>query len=278
MRIHSHKKSALVWLACLAASLLPTLADDAANNTTAKTREGPSADKSHYDLFHPTPRSLMRELNTDRPDKTESPITVDAGHFQIEADILSYSYDRRNPAHDATRVESISIAPVNLKLGLCNRVDAQLILQTYNSVRIHDRAAGTVETHRGFGDVIPRVKVNFWGNDGGPTAFGVMPFVKLPTNQDQLGNHSVEGGIIFPFAMDLPAGWDVGAMTEFDFNRNSTGGGYHPEFVNSITFGHGIVGRLAGYVEFFSAVSTERNSPWVGTADEIGRASCRERV
>lgn len=40
-------------------------------------------DKSMYTLFRQTPRSQMRELTTDRPDKTESPITVDAGHFQI---------------------------------------------------------------------------------------------------------------------------------------------------------------------------------------------------
>jgi len=62
----------------------------------------------------------MREMNTDRPDKTESPFTVDTGHFQIEADILSYGYDRYNPAHTDTRVETVAIAPVNLKLGVRN--------------------------------------------------------------------------------------------------------------------------------------------------------------
>ncbi len=40
-------------------------------------------DKSGYDLFHPTPRDLMREMSTDRPDQTESPYTVYAGHFQV---------------------------------------------------------------------------------------------------------------------------------------------------------------------------------------------------
>jgi hypothetical protein len=41
-------------------------------------------DKSGYTLFRPTPEALLRELTSDRPDKTESPITVDAGHFQLE--------------------------------------------------------------------------------------------------------------------------------------------------------------------------------------------------
>ena len=51
--------------------------------------DAPAPDKSHYHLFNPTPRELMREFNTDRPDKTESPYTVDAGHFQFEMDVLN---------------------------------------------------------------------------------------------------------------------------------------------------------------------------------------------
>jgi hypothetical protein len=51
-------------------------------------------DKSGYHLFHPTPRDLMRPLSTDRPDQTESPYTVDAGHFQIEMDLANGTLDR----------------------------------------------------------------------------------------------------------------------------------------------------------------------------------------
>src|SRR6266446_6657894 len=77
-------------------------------------------DKSQYTLLNPTPREWMREMSTDRPDKTESAFTVDAGHFQVEADILNYTYDRYNPARTDTRVETVRIAPMNLKVGLCN--------------------------------------------------------------------------------------------------------------------------------------------------------------
>lgn len=239
----------------------------AASCTSVRSDEGKSAEKSRFTLFNPTPRELMREMSTDRPDKTESAYTVDAGHFQIEADILNYSYDRHNPARADVRVESVAIAPMNLKVGLCNSVDFQLILETYNSVRVHDRAAGTVETHRGFGDAIPRLKWNIWGNDAGPTALALMPYVKLPTNQDGLGNNSVEGGLIVPLAVELPYGWGMGLMTEFDIIRDEVGRGHHVEFVNSITFAHDICGNLSGYVEFWSAVSTESGSDWTGSVD-----------
>ena len=224
-------------------------------------------EKSQFNLFNPTPHELMREMSTDRPDKTESPYTVDAGHFQIEMDVLNYAYDRYNGEPGNVSIESVSIAPMNLKVGLWNRADFQLVLETYNHVRVHNNAAGTVDQSRGFGDIIPRFKFNLWGNDGGTTALAVMPYVKLPTNQDDLGNNSVEGGVIVPLAVSLPAGWGMGLMTQLDFLRDEASDGYHPSFVNSITFSHDIVGNLGGYVEFFSEVSTEDEDDWVGTID-----------
>lgn len=229
--------------------------------------DGNMPDKSQYTLFNPTPRELMREMSTDRPDKTESPYTVDAGHFQVEADILNYTYDRHNTDFSNTRVESLSIAPINLKVGLRNNVDLQLVIETYTSVRAHDVSTGAVEKNRGFGDIIPRLKWNIWGNDGGPAALAVMPFVKLPTNQDDLGNNSVEGGVIVPLAVQLPYDWSMGLMTELDWVHDSVGSGHHAEFVNTITLGRDIIGDLAGYAEFFSLVSTESGSDWVGTVD-----------
>jgi hypothetical protein len=225
------------------------------------------ADKSQYTLFNPTPRELMREMSTDRPDKTESPYTVDAGHFQFEMDLVSYTCDRESTGGVDTRVDAWAIAPINLKVGLCNKVDLQVVVETWNYARTKMSGGGATVHQRGFGDITTRLKYNFWGNDGGKTAFAAMPFVKLPTNQDDLGNNSVEGGVILPLAVELPRGFGMGLMTEFDFNRDATGDGYHTEFVNSITFSRDIVGNLGGYVEFFSLVSTERGTDWIGTVD-----------
>jgi hypothetical protein len=251
-------------LAALSAGLcfLPAPSTLGADNPTPIT-----ADKSGYHLFKPTPRDLMRDMSTDRPDKTESPHTVDAGHFQIEVDLLNYTHDRHNPERASVRVDSLSIAPVNLKVGLCNRVDFQVILETYNHVRVHDRDTGTIRRYQGFGDVIPRMKINVWGNDGGLTAFAVMPYAKLPTSQDNLGNPSVEGGVILPLGVELPNEISMGLMTQFDCVRDQPGDGHHAEFVNTITFSRDLIGNLGGYVEFFSAVSAEDNSPWIGTVD-----------
>src|SRR5579872_1736511 len=54
----------------------------------------PKPDKNGYTLWNRTPDDLMRPLSTDRPDTTDTPLTVDAGHVQLEMDFLSYTYDR----------------------------------------------------------------------------------------------------------------------------------------------------------------------------------------
>ena len=226
-----------------------------------------AADKSGYTLFNPTPRELMREMSTDRPDKTESAYTVDAGHYQVEMDVFSYAVDRYNGIPGDHRSEALAIAPMNLKVGLRNNVDLQVVLQPYISLREHNIAARVVDERRGFGDVIPRLKVNLWGNDGGTTALALMPYVKLPTNTDRVGNSSVEGGLIVPFAVALPQEVNLGLMTQFDIVRDDSGWAHHAEFVNTITVSREIVGAVSGFVEFYSSVSTESGSEWIGTFD-----------
>jgi hypothetical protein len=91
--------------------------------------------------------------------------------------------------------------------------------------------------------------------------------MKFPTGTGGLDNSSIEGGAIFPFSMTLPAKFELGMQTGVVVLRNESGANYHEEFVNSITFSREIAGKLSGYCEFFSSVSTERDSSWVGTAD-----------
>src|SRR4051794_4246357 len=64
-------------------------------------------DKSQFTFFNPTPVDQMREMNTDRPDATESPYTVDAGHFQVEFSLVEYTYDRTN----GVETEGFSVLP-----------------------------------------------------------------------------------------------------------------------------------------------------------------------
>lgn len=95
------------------------------------------AEKSGFNLFRPTPDALLRDMATDRPDKTESAYTVDAGHYQLEMDLLTYTYDRAEPE----TVKALAVAPANFKVGVLNNVDLQIIAEIYNIQETKDRTA-----------------------------------------------------------------------------------------------------------------------------------------
>src|SRR5437667_370545 len=56
----------------------------------------PEVDKSVFNLFNPTPTKHLRGLDTDGPGSTESPYTVDAGHFQVEMTLVGYTSERQS--------------------------------------------------------------------------------------------------------------------------------------------------------------------------------------
>lgn len=228
--------------------------------------QGTNPEKEDYTLFNPTPRELMRELSTDRPDKTESPYTVDAGHFQVEADILTHTYDRNKKNGEDTRTRGWSTGIMNLKAGLTSSTDLQVVVDSYVRETVTDRVAGTRERTDGFGDVTVRLKYNLWGNDGGDSALGLLPFIKLPTNSNDLGNDDVEGGLAVPYALDLGDGYGLGLMTEVDILRDEDDQGYSPSFINTATIGVDLSEEAAAYFE----LATERNTDireWLVTFD-----------
>ena len=234
--------------------------------TAGEPRSGESANASSDPSLATTSSSSLREMSTDRPDQTESPYTVDAGHFQIELDFVNYTSDHDTSSGGDLRTRVVSFAPVNLKMGLLHNVDLQLMVDPRVEIRTEDRVAGTVTRVEGFGDITTRLKINFWGNDGGRTAFAIMPFVKWALSESAIRNGETEGGVILPFSMELPGGWGLGAMTEVDFVSDGTGG-YETEFVNSITFARDLTSRLGGYVEFFTVLSRAPGFKWQGQFD-----------
>lgn len=224
-------------------------------------------DKSAYHLFHPTPDRLLREFDSDRPDKTQSPHTLDAGRFQVELGLLGYTYDRHNIEHLPVTSRTWTTGDsATLRMGLLEWAELQLTTTFYQSVRETDRVSRESTRTQGIGDLFITLKTNIWGNDSGDTAGGAAFFVKTPTASHGLGNGKVEGGVIFLFASELPGSIDFSLNSGVGIST-SDGGGYHADIVNIITLGHEIAGAWSGYLEFFSSVPTDQSREWKGTVD-----------
>ena len=208
----------------------------------------------------------MRELSADRPDKTDSPFTVDAGHFQLEMDFANVTWNRdRAGMHPVDTVE-YEISPALLKLGLLNNLDLQLAMTHYRAGKSVDTITGERHTLVGWDDLTPRLKWNLVGNDGGFLSLALLPFVKVPTGSHAISNGAAEGGVKIPYAFDVP-GWEIGFQSEYSLGRNSDLPGYHWKYANSVSVGHSIVGKLSYFVEFYGEETTEPGRRWIGTVD-----------
>ncbi len=219
-----------------------------------------AAGKWQFHLFNPAPAEFMRGMSTDRPDATESPITVDAGHFQIEASFFDFTRDRS----DGVKNETWVAASINLKAGLLNNVDLQMVFDS------HTEASATVRGHRevdaGFSDLQTRLKINLWGNDGGKTALALMPYVKFPTGA-ALSNDRWEGGVILPFGIEIAEGVGAGLMAEADFVYDEDSGGYETEWLHTATVGFAVAGDLGAFLEYMGVAGCAEGFQYQATCN-----------
>lgn len=201
---------------------------------------------SGFWLFHPVPNAQMREMETDRPDVTESPFTIDAGHFQYETDLVRRSSERSDSKHTNT----LLINQANLKIGITESTDIQIGFQSYGRQAERDLASGVQTTTTGIGDVTFRLKQNLIGNDGGNFSLAVLPYVKFPSSKyDEQSRF--EGGLIVPMQFKLPGEWKLGIQIEADRLKDSEAQKMHTEFLQSITISHALSKGIDGIGETY---------------------------
>lgn len=237
-------------LTILATATLPALCGEA------------QPDKSGFTLFRPVPDVLLRDFDADRPNRTNSPHTVDAGHFQIEMDMFSYAYQKE----DGIRTETWNLANANLRIGLLNWADLQLLVPIYQTTRTTDLTTDQSDRASGTGDLTIALKMNAWGNDNGDTAGGFEFYVKTPTAPHNIGNGKTEGGVLGLLDFTLPGDIDLGFNSGAGISAND-GGGYHTDIINSVCATRSVAGPLSAYLEFASSVPSNQSREWQGSVD-----------
>jgi hypothetical protein len=189
-----------------------------------------------YSVFNPTPDSELRELATDRPDVTESAVTVDAGHVQVEADVLAVSvagpFDGRAARDDVSATFMAAI----VKVGLLSSVDLQLVLPALDV----SSKAGRIDYSSERAGM--RVKWNLLGNDGGGFQLALMPFVS-----HRFEDGAMEGGVVAPMAVALPAGFSMGMQAQVDAVK--VGKVYDVELLWTTGLSHALPFNAGAYVE-----------------------------
>ena len=203
-------------------------------------------EKAAYHLFRPTPRELLRDMSTDRPDLTESPYTVDAGHAQVEVEGLTRTRDEG--------VDRTGYMGFLVKMGLTRRTDVQVGFESVHE-NVHEAGADDA----GLANLTVRLKWNLWGNDGGASALAAMPYVELPTQEDA---ESAAAGLILPLAVEGPWGFGLGTMAQVDWLPDADGEGHHAEWLFTGTVARDLTEKLGAFVEGTSGHRPQSEGSW----------------
>jgi hypothetical protein len=207
----------------------------------------PAPDRSAFSLFSPTPDAALRALCTDRPTKSTSPCTVEAGRVQLETDLFNVTVDHSGGADTTTWT---ALNPT-IKLGLTDTLDAELSLAPWVDVVSRDRAGGARTHASGLGDLYLKFKWSLMGDNGGPVAIGLVPWVKVPTAAAGVGNGETEMGLIAPANLVLPAGWSLVVDPEVDALENAAGDGRHVNIAGLLSFSHALSNTVTASAEIW---------------------------
>ncbi len=196
-----------------------------------------------------------------RAQVTDTPYTIEPGKFFLRMDAFTVGVNRDST--EPNKFTALGLASSMLSIGMTKSVDVQLGAQFF--VRETYQYRGTNTTRSGWGDTSFRTKWTFWRDAAGDTAAAVIPYVKIPSKTTGIGNNHLEGGIIFPWAMNLGTGSEAGAMFQWDQVRNDANNGYDSRWFASGFARQHIVGGIGAYAEATLVVSSASLSSFAGT-------------
>lgn len=206
-----------------------------------------STENSGYSLFDPVPDDQLRPFCTDRPTKGTGPCTVDAGHLQMESDILNVTFQNS----DGVVTDTYLYTNPNFRLGLTQDLDVELNFSPYVEVVTHDHATGARMDESGFGDMFLRVKTSLVGNGQGTFSAALDPFLKIPTAPLTIGNGAVEGGMVVPLQYTLSDVWSLSLVPEVDVLKNVNDDGRHSASVVAIGITRSISAQISASAELW---------------------------
>jgi hypothetical protein len=203
-----------------------------------------------WTLLHPAPRAELRELV-----ETNGPRTADAGHLQLDVDVVQLSL-AAGDAREAGEAQ-LELFALDARLGLTRRTDLQVSFVPYRRADVL-HVGGAMTSGRGIGDTTVRLGLNLWGNDGGPTAAGLVPFLRIPTATGGVGSGAFEGGVAVPMTIEAPEDVEVLGRVEVEFADDRMGRrGVHPRMSFTGGAGREVIGPVDAKLEWTTTVDAE---------------------
>ena len=170
---------------------------------------------------------------TDRPGKANGVCTVPSGKVQVEASPIDWTRFELGGVDS----ETLSLGSTVIKYGLGERTDLQIGWAPFVRVRSGGQSLS------GVGDVVVRLKQRLTGGDT-PVQVALIPFVKLPTARQGIGNRKLEGGLAAVVSFGIGGGITAALGPEVDVLADGDGEGRHAAIVNVLNLSGTIAPRL----------------------------------
>ena len=183
---------------------------------------------------------------TDRPDFTESPLTVAPGTFQFE---MGYTFSQvgEQDEHD--------FGELLIRLGILPWLEGRMAFNSFVLLRQPG------DDREGVEDFTAAVKARLLtpgeGSSGAVPHMALLLGAELPIGGDDVGTDVVVPGV------KLAAAWSLGARAALSSNvgwaRPSDDRGRYNVGVASLSLGLSLSGRLSAYTEWFGLFPGERD-------------------
>jgi len=172
-------------------------------------------------------------LITDRPDFTESPVSVARGVLQLEG---GYTFS------GVGGIRSHSLGELLVRVGVGGPLEVRLGVNSY-------QIEGGSPVRRGMEDSGIGAKVTVVEAAGARPTIGLIVGASLPTGARAFRSETVEPEAVVAMGWTLPGGWSVGSNVGMQFG--ASGAAEDNQWLGSLTTGRGIGG---GPVAVFAEV------------------------
>ncbi len=228
-------------------------------DTDDSTSSGEVTDERSTVNYFGLPAAPIDEpLITDRPDFTESTVTVPRGRFQLEAG-YTYTYD----SGDGMRTQDHTYPEFLLRVGLDDDVELRLTWAGWSHMeeafrerndagrRVKDR-----DRDDGGNDMNIGLKFHLIDQDCWVPDFGIIVDADVPTGAGGQTSGDVDPAVKFLWAYDLTDDLSLAGNINFAAPTSDTGRFFQASA--SLSLAASITDRLGGYVEYFGFYPSAR--------------------
>ncbi len=190
------------------------------------------------------PAADVVELVTDRPDQTESSVTIPPGRIQIETGSL-YTEENENGQHSRT----FEFPGTLIRVGFSDRIELRFAFDGWTREFVNN--------DDGYGDTELGIKTYFWKESGWRPETALLTSTSISTGEKGFSSDQSDPSFRFLFSHTLSEkvflGYNLGAAWETSRDKRGDRDTLSA-FQYTGTIGIGITNRLGTFIEFFGDV------------------------